>query len=48
MAESLFKSLNVIANRELSANEIMDELGLKHKTNFRKRYLKPAIDNELI
>lgn len=38
------KLLEVIGNRTLSAVEIMDELGLRHRPTFRSNYLNPALE----
>lgn len=35
-------------NIPMSANEIMDKLGLKSKDSFRDNYLNPALENGLI
>ncbi len=46
--EPVEKLLDVIGDRELSANEIMRELRLKHKTHFRNKYLNPALEKAII
>jgi len=40
--------LNVIGTKPLSAMELMELLGLKHRPTFRKNYLRPALDAGLI
>lgn len=35
--------LSVLGNKELSAAEIMELLGLIHRPTFRKNYLNPAL-----
>lgn len=40
--------LNAVGSRTLSALELMNRLGLKHRPTFRKNYLNPAIDAGLI
>lgn len=40
--------LSVLGDMTLSAAEIMDRLGLSHKPNFRKNYLNPALEQNLI
>lgn len=38
---SVQKLLDVLGNEELSAAQIMERLGLSHRTTFRKNYLNP-------
>jgi Fic family protein len=40
--------LNVLGNHTLSAIELMDLLDLKHRPTFRKNYLHPALEADLI
>ncbi|WP_353739375.1 Fic family protein, partial [Bacteroides acidifaciens] len=40
--------LEVMGDRIMSRSEIMQELGLKHKTHFLESYLNPAIQLGLI
>ena len=40
--------LSVLGDMTLSAAEIMDRLGLSHKPTFRKNYLNPALEQNLI
>ncbi len=40
--------LSVLGDEALSASEIMQRLGLSHKPTFRKNYLKPALERNLI
>ncbi len=47
-SEPLTVLLKIIGEKELSANEIMLKLGLKHKPTFRKNYIKPALKMGLI
>lgn len=40
--------LSVLGNDTLSASELMDRLGLSHRPTFRKNYLNPALEQNLI
>lgn len=40
--------LSVLSDKTLSATELMDRLGLSHKPTFRKNYLNPALEQNLI
>ena len=40
--------IEIMDGKEQSASEIMDALGLKNRAYFRKKYLKPALDLDLI
>ncbi len=40
--------LSVLGNDMLSATEIMERLGLSHRPTFRKNYLNPALEQNLI
>ena len=40
--------LYVLSDKTLSATELMDRLGLSHKPTFRKNYLNPALEQNLI
>ena len=40
--------LSVLGDKELSATEIMERLGLSHRPTFRKNYLTPALEKKLI
>lgn len=40
---SVQKLLNVLGDKELSATQIMERLGLSHRPTFRKNYLNPAL-----
>ena len=40
--------LSIIETKTLSAFELMQLLGLKHRPTFRKNYLRPALDAGLI
>lgn len=40
--------LAVLGDREMSIGELMQELGLEHRTNFRRNYLDPALEQGLI
>lgn len=42
------KLLRVLGDDVLSAKEIMDRLNLVHKPTFRKNYLNPALEIEVI
>ena len=47
-SSSVQKLLNVLDDETLSASEMMERLGLSHKPTFRKNYLNPALDHNLI
>lgn len=40
--------LSVLGNDTLSASDLMERLGLSHKPTFRKNYLNPALEQNLI
>ena len=40
--------LYVLSDKTLSATELMDRLGLSHKPTFRKNYLNPALEQNLL
>lgn len=40
--------LSVLGDKELSATEIMERLGLSHRPTFRKNYLTPALEKKMI
>lgn len=40
--------LDILETKALSALEIMEQLGLKHRPTFRKNYLRPALEAGLI
>ena len=40
--------LSVMGNDTLSASELMKRLGLSHRPTFRKNYLNPALEQNLI
>ena len=40
--------LHALENRTLSAAELMNKIGVSHRTNFRKNYLNPALAQNLI
>lgn len=42
------KLLSALGDDTLSATEIMARLGLSHKPTFRKNYLTPALEQNLI
>ncbi len=48
LPENLVRLLAIIADKELSANEIMKLLHLKHKPTLRNNYIKPALEQGLI
>ncbi len=48
LPENLLRLMDVIGNNELSASEIMNLLGLKHRPTFRNNYIKPALKQGLI
>ena len=45
---SVRKLLNALGDEELSTVELMERLRLSHKPTFRKNYLNPALEQELI
>jgi Fic family protein len=47
-SDQVKKIIEILKDKELSANEIMEKLGLKHKPTFRKNYLKPALEKGII
>lgn len=48
VSDQVKKLLVALHNKELSALELMDMLGLTHKNTFRKNYLHPALELGLI
>jgi hypothetical protein len=48
VSDQVKELLFAIGNKSLSAAQIMEQLGLSHRTNFRRNYLQPAIDANLI
>lgn len=48
VGDQVKKLLVALHNRELSATELMHILGLSHKNTFRKNYLPPALELDLI
>lgn len=40
--------MTVLGEREMSTSELMGALGLTHRTNFRRNYLRPALEGGLI
>ena len=40
--------LDAMEDRPMTSNEIMERMGLSHKTNFMRRYLNPAIELGLV
>ncbi len=40
--------LSVLGGETLSASELMERLGLSHRPTFRKNYLNPALEQNLI
>lgn len=42
------KLLSALGNDTLSATDLMARLGLSHRPTFRKNYLNPALEQELI
>lgn len=45
---NISKLLECMDDRAMSSGEIMERMGLAHKSNFMKRYLNPAIDLGLV
>lgn len=48
VTEQVERLLGVFNNEELSAKELMDRVGLKHRPTFRDNYLLPALAHGLI
>ena len=48
VSDSVSRLLSVIGNETLSAADLMKRLGLSHRPTFRKNYLDPALEAELI
>ena len=48
LPENLFRLLSALEQVPMSSSELMDYLDLKHRTNFRNRYLTPALQVGLI
>ena len=48
LSPSVKKLLDAMGDEELSATEIMERLELSHRPTFRKNYLNPALEQELI
>ena len=46
--KSLLRLLMINSNEPLKVQDMMQEMGLKHRPTFRKNYLKPALDQGLI
>jgi len=46
--EQVQKLMDIITVEPKSANELMAQIGLKHKLTFRDNYLKPALELGLI
>lgn len=45
---SIGRLLSALGDNTLSASELMERLGLSHKPTFRKNYLNPALEQNLI
>ena len=48
VSDQVKRLLYVLGTETLSAVELMEYLGLKHRPTFRKNYLHPALESELI
>ncbi|NLP48475.1 MAG: Fic family protein [Clostridiales bacterium] len=48
VSDQVKKLLEALGDRVLSAKELMDLLGLKHRPSFRKNYLNPALEEGLV
>ena len=48
MDPAVHKLLDILGDRELSASQIMDRLGLSHRSTFRRNYLTPALEQGLV
>ncbi len=47
-SDQVKRLMDVLGSRTLSAVELMDLLGLKHRPTFRKNYLRPALEAGLL
>ena len=48
LAMNIQTILSIVGENEYDAMELMDKLGLSHRTNFRRNYLNPAIEAGLL
>ena len=48
VTEQVFKILEVMGDEKLSAKEIMDKIGIKHRPIFRQNHLTPATQLGLV
>jgi len=48
VTDQVKRLLNALGTKTLSAIELMQQLGLKHRPTFRKNYLHPALESGLI
>ena len=48
VSDQVKRLLKAIGNRQISAIELMELLGLSHRPTFRKNYLHPALEAGLI
>ncbi|MDR0914347.1 MAG: Fic family protein [Oscillospiraceae bacterium] len=47
-SDQVERLLSALGSKTLSANELMQKLNLKHKPTFRKNYINPALEKNLI
>lgn len=47
-SDPIARLMTVLGEREMSTSELMGALGLTHRTNFRRNYLRPALEGGLI
>lgn len=48
ISDQVKRLVELLAGETLSARELMERLNLNHRPTFRKNYLNPALDEELI
>ncbi|MDO9519025.1 MAG: helix-turn-helix domain-containing protein [Pseudohongiella sp.] len=48
LQENFLPMLKALKDAHLSSSELMNQLGLRHRTNFRKHYLTPALEAGVI
>ena len=46
--DNISRLTKIMGDKEMSAAEIMNELGLSHRPTFRKNYLAPALEKGII
>lgn len=48
VSDQVYALLDILGTETLSAFQLMEKLGLSHRTHFRQHYLQPAIDMGLV